>query len=38
MLLITIFKPVAGKRLLFRPLTGTIGAAQSVGVAPRHKG
>jgi DNA-binding transcriptional LysR family regulator len=37
-LVTTVFKRVAGKRLLYRPLTGTTDAAPSVGIARATKG
>ena len=37
-LLTTIFKCVAGKRLLYSPLTGTTDAPPSIGIARATKG
>jgi hypothetical protein len=37
-LLTTVLKRVAGKRLLFRPLSGTTDAPPSVGIARATKG
>ena len=37
-LLTTVFRSVAGKRLLFRPLTGTSVAPPSIGIARATEG